>query len=509
MASLLRDAIFRLAPAQQPRIVGLTASFVNGSMKDIIKKREKLEVLMQANLISPDVDAETTSNRQFIRIIVPYEDVSSLESLVSRFVATIFRTVLKNVILQFEVEKWTMRSKIVFAGTGGEGLLFWLKEGILLQLSNEAEELLLRSESACLSKGRTMKIGVEAAKRALKMDNNGSFINNFPRFTKKAQSLLDLLWQLYSNAGKESTFRGLVFVEQVALTYPICFIVNTFFAEQISVFKIPKYDDSSQWPMLPVSGAGSMLDRTREEHLTRFRSGAVPLLVSTSALEEGIDVADCSFVIRFDTVKTTKAHIQGSGRARSGTARIYYFEDDPIDLCAHAAQLDIVAKDTRLNLSKSELQDRMKESNTSNSSKLPQAERVVHPFVLGSSPMGSVAVVEDDRGQVNFFNCLQILYEYTQVVMKQSFDPEACLYEIRRGTAPTDVKVVEAVRYPSPQGMITIRKEQIDAFWKGLSVEDVVTPAERLRNMKTWDFEKRRAVCNRSGDASHGWLTNV
>jgi len=199
MASLLRDAIFRLHPSQQPRIVGLTASFVNGSMKDIIKKREKLEVLMQANLISPNIDAETTMSRQFIRIIVPYEDLATMESLVSRFVMTIFRNILKNVILQIEVEKWTVRAKIVFAGTGGEGLLFWLKEGILLQLSNEAEELLLRSESACLSKGRIMKIGVDAARNALLRDNNGSFINNFPRFTKKAQSLLDLLWQLYSH----------------------------------------------------------------------------------------------------------------------------------------------------------------------------------------------------------------------------------------------------------------------------------------------------------------------
>jgi endoribonuclease Dicer len=45
--------------------------------------------------------------------------------------------------------------------------------------------------------------------------------------------------------------------------------------------------------------------------LDSFRSGLSPILISTSALEEGIDVPDCSFVIRFDAFNTTKSHIQG------------------------------------------------------------------------------------------------------------------------------------------------------------------------------------------------------
>jgi superfamily II DNA/RNA helicase len=33
--------------------------------------------------------------------------------------------------------------------------------------------------------------------------------------------------------------------------------------------------------------------------LDDFRRGAVMLLIATDAAEEGIDVADCSFVVRF------------------------------------------------------------------------------------------------------------------------------------------------------------------------------------------------------------------
>jgi endoribonuclease Dicer len=49
----------------------------------------------------------------------------------------------------------------------------------------------------------------------------------------------------------------------------------------------------------------------RNQNLDSFRSGLSPILISTSALEEGIDVPDCSFVIRFDAFNTTKSHIQG------------------------------------------------------------------------------------------------------------------------------------------------------------------------------------------------------
>ena len=49
----------------------------------------------------------------------------------------------------------------------------------------------------------------------------------------------------------------------------------------------------------------------------RFKSSeGVRVLVSANAVEEGIDVSDCEFVVRFNPIQTTKSHIQGSGRAR-------------------------------------------------------------------------------------------------------------------------------------------------------------------------------------------------
>ncbi|KRZ27865.1 Endoribonuclease Dicer, partial [Trichinella pseudospiralis] len=60
----------------------------------------------------------------------------------------------------------------------------------------------------------------------------------------------------------------------------------------------------------------------QEEVLKNFRHGNLNLLVATSILEEGIDIRQCNYVIRFDMPLTFRSFVQSKGRARQKVA--YY-----------------------------------------------------------------------------------------------------------------------------------------------------------------------------------------
>jgi hypothetical protein len=65
-----------------------------------------------------------------------------------------------------------------------------------------------------------------------------------------------------------------------------------------------------------------------QERLEEFKKGTINLLISTSVSEEGIDVAACNCVVRFDRVETPVSVIQSRGRARqvSFLLRLFPFQ---------------------------------------------------------------------------------------------------------------------------------------------------------------------------------------
>lgn len=59
----------------------------------------------------------------------------------------------------------------------------------------------------------------------------------------------------------------------------------------------------------------------QQEVLNKFRNGETRVIVATSVLEQGIDVAACGVVVCFDGVKSLKSIIQSRGRARKSKAK--------------------------------------------------------------------------------------------------------------------------------------------------------------------------------------------
>ena len=113
--------------------------------------------------------------------------------------------------------------------------------------------------------------------------------------TSKAQQLLLLLKGLEKE-------RTLVFVERVAAA---CCMAKLL-AQQ-------------GYRALHVAGVQGMASRDREMHLKSFRQGACDILVATASLEEGLDVPECRYVVRYDAFSSAKSHVQG---AREGAAPV-------------------------------------------------------------------------------------------------------------------------------------------------------------------------------------------
>ncbi|KAJ3678564.1 hypothetical protein LUZ60_002367 [Juncus effusus] len=147
--------------------------------------------------------------------------------------------------------------------------------GIVENLTDGYEEL-LNSESGC--------------KRALDLGY----------FSPKVYELIQILYSF--------GIRCLVFVERIITAKALERLTSSI--KCLSHFRFSYL----------TGGASSSVDalslKVQKETLESFRSGKVNILFTTDVAEEGLNVPDCSCVIRFDLPKTVRSYVQSSGRVR-------------------------------------------------------------------------------------------------------------------------------------------------------------------------------------------------
>eukprot|EP00448_Togula_jolla_P008459 CAMPEP_0170612418 /NCGR_PEP_ID=MMETSP0224-20130122/23714_1 /TAXON_ID=285029 /ORGANISM="Togula jolla, Strain CCCM 725" /LENGTH=815 /DNA_ID=CAMNT_0010937923 /DNA_START=35 /DNA_END=2482 /DNA_ORIENTATION=+ len=486
MAAIMRDAVWPVArnPAC-PRILGLTAIFVNGSLKNLENKRQQLEALLQASLFCPEVPADviaggssgaaagTASTSRFHHVSFVYDVPAEagevieekLAQLVSSFEAT-FGMPVK------ETGKLISRTKHVLEELGMSAFYFALREGIIPQLEAHAAQLAALGMASAASRQAgqlnrslpKLRTGLRLAADSLRAD---AALARAPLVSGKGVALLELLKKLFSR--DDASYRGIVFVNQIALTFPLANLVNQHFAS----IDPPSVRAGS------VSGVGSMSDSDRTTEMDKFRNGATNVLICTNALEEGVDVSDCAFVIRFSRFDTTKSHIQGSGRARRSDAEVYYFDNNPDDEEASARLLSEVAKDARLELSHQERAARREGA--------LRGVVGVYPYFPSGGGLGA---------ELNFFNCLQIVYEYCSKTMGQSFDPEDLFMYATEVVCdyPRQVRrYISQVSYPSPMGLLCVTLQEANQHWGDVELEDLLDP-DRCKNLDAESKMKRHIL---------------
>jgi len=439
MAELLR--LLKRSPLEErPRILGLTASFLSGSLKrkrDAEQGRLDLEVLLDASFICPDVK-EDRREQKFIKVKW-VEDPCSSDSFLTEV-----QPGLKNMAMELgdaaQLKDFTRigsRMNHVLQQLGQRGLKVFVTKCIERQLKQNIEQLLLLEmlpveereyAKTLLEKLPKLRAWTEQfLPDLLKLES----VANAKPLAAKVEALLQIL--------QEEESKGIVFVEQVAVTVPLALEIAEHEIQAEAVYgEMPKQD----------------LDAA----LKRFKEGDIRILVSTNALEEGINVAECTWVVRFDKIHTTKNHIQGSGRARADVARIYYFDNDPDEEVSKEQCLMSVAQDNRLALTAKER------------------------LQLQAAPVKEVPDVYPlkDGQEINFFNCQDIVTRWCQQVLGSGFTSTAFALN-------PEIKF----EIPTPDGVRQFESKEVDEYWKGVMLKEVI-PEDRLKMLSSQDRSKGR-----------------
>lgn len=136
------------------------------------------------------------------------------------------------------------------------------------------------------------------------------------RLTDKVEKLIEVLLEEYNDEQEEEGFAGLVFVEQR---------VEVTILQQI-LKKDRRTKDIFRSGTIVGAGQGSaklgkgifelVTPKNQIGVIEEFRSGNINLLLSTSVVEEGLDIPACHLVVCFSLPQNLKSFIQRRGRAR-------------------------------------------------------------------------------------------------------------------------------------------------------------------------------------------------
>lgn len=137
----------------------------------------------------------------------------------------------------------------------------------------------------------------------------------------KVQQFINTLLEVY-----HPEISAVVFVKTRAAVAVLAHILSVH-PKTKDLFNIGTFVGTSQDPRR-VTNIGDMIDTQNQWNaLNDFRNGILNLIVSTSALEEGIDVPSCNIVLCFNEPDNLKVLVQRRGRARSRESMLVIMDD--------------------------------------------------------------------------------------------------------------------------------------------------------------------------------------
>eukprot|EP00929_Paragymnodinium_shiwhaense_P112713 TRINITY_DN80982_c0_g1_i1.p1 TRINITY_DN80982_c0_g1~~TRINITY_DN80982_c0_g1_i1.p1 ORF type:complete len:711 (-),score=122.38 TRINITY_DN80982_c0_g1_i1:308-2440(-) len=297
-----------------PRILGLTASFLHGATTDLVRKRIELESALQATLMAPEVSG-VERNHNFFSIKWTTEGALSLAEIAKyeEFTTQILKSVRQRLPigeLWATVDKERSRFTGVLEGLGAMGWYYFLAYGFSELVTAKLKSRLLYCEEPVRHAVEPALSAMPRLVSELGQEAWNAWSSLRLQLPGKCKALVELVQSLICG----TMDKAIIFVERLAVAQPMACILA----------------DQLQAPVCHVCGVQGMDEERRKYNLSLFRTGEARVMVATNSVEEGLDVPDCKYVIRYDHFNSAKSHVQGAGRARHRDAQVYYFENDPV-----------------------------------------------------------------------------------------------------------------------------------------------------------------------------------
>jgi len=190
----------------------------------------------------------------------------------------------------------------------------------ITQCVKKVQRGLVDNSSAISAFETEEKIYLKKKLNAIELSHQGrDALTDKAQMSPKVQMLINFLREEDSK-----DFSGLVFVKTRAEVA----VLSHLLSNQIPSFQISTFVGASSFSGRKAAISELVDVKNQKTTLDDLRHGRKNLIVTTNALEEGIDVSRCKLVVCFDRPPNLKSFIQRRGRARKSDSKfVIMFED--------------------------------------------------------------------------------------------------------------------------------------------------------------------------------------
>lgn len=340
--------------SQQPRVIGLTATLLNGTPKSIGRLQcavKELEITLHSTVATVDswdiVKQFSTKPREKFIIFPNYcgtrqtdfihDKITQMYNLCQNFKFVTEDNLLNHLQIEHgfvpmmsgkknEVANLLLQVSKQLEWLGPFGC-FRTIQAIFVSLRIMQEKM---SHKSCHLMIHSLYCDLFAlSRRLLKiMDVNGHSEEgkSYHFSSPKVQSLVDLL-ETANNAcnsqpeHKREPLQALIFVQEKMTAKVLSSVLKNIAKEskRYAFIQAAFVVGGSSNPF-SETWEGAYSKHTNDRIINRFREKITNVLVCTDVLEEGIDIPDCNLVVRFDLACGVRSYIQSKGRARHDTS---------------------------------------------------------------------------------------------------------------------------------------------------------------------------------------------